>query len=78
MERFYFVTPILQKSLKIFGEVGVVTTMDTIIAKLTDQGATCIFVGYAENHLKEVNRMLNLKTNTIINSRDIIWLKKMH
>jgi hypothetical protein len=35
-------------------------------------------VGYAENHSKDVYRMLNLKTNAIINSRDIIWLKKMH
>jgi hypothetical protein len=70
--------PILHTSLKIFGEVEVVTTKDKIQAKSTNQKNKCIFVGYAENHSKEGYRMLNLKTNEIIKSRDIIWLKKMH
>jgi hypothetical protein len=56
----------------------VVTTKDKIQAKLTNRGTPCIFVGYAENHSKDVFRTLNLETNAIINSRDIIWLKKMH
>ena len=68
----------MPEELKIFGEVGVVTTKDKIQAKLANRGTPCIFVGYAENHSKDVYRMLNLETNAIINSRDIIWLKKMH
>jgi hypothetical protein len=56
----------------------VVTTKEKIQAKLTNRGTPCIFVGYAENHSRDVYKMLNLETNSIINSRDIIWLKKMH
>jgi hypothetical protein len=70
--------PILHFELKIFGEVGVVTTKDKIQSKLTHRGSPCIFVGYAENHSRDVYRMLNLDTNAIIKSRDIIRLKKMH
>jgi hypothetical protein len=78
-ELLYGIKPVLHDELKIFGEVGVVTTKDKIQAKLTNHGTPCIFVGYAENHSKDVYRMLNLETkNAIINSRDIIWLKKMH
>jgi hypothetical protein len=32
---------------------------------------------YADNHAKDVYRMLNLETNRILLTRDIIWLKKM-
>jgi hypothetical protein len=35
----------LHNNLKIFGEVGVVTTKEKIQAKLTNQGTTCMFVG---------------------------------
>jgi hypothetical protein len=70
--------PILHYEIKIFGEVGVVTTKDKIQSKLTNHGSPCIFVGYAENNSRDVYRMLNLDTNAIIKSRDIIWLKKMH
>jgi hypothetical protein len=70
--------PVLNSRLKVFGEVGVVTTKDKIQAKLTNCGTTCIFVGYAKNRSKDVLRMLNLETKAIIHSRDIIWLHKMH
>jgi hypothetical protein len=55
-----------------------VTTKDKIQSNLTNRGTPCIFVGYSENHSKDINRMLKLKTNTEIISRDIIWLKKIH
>ena len=77
-ELLYGVKPTLPESLKVFGEVGVVTTKDKIQAKLTNRGTTCVFMGYTENHSGDVYRMLNLSTNTIILSRDIIWLKKMY
>jgi hypothetical protein len=37
-----------------------------------------MFVGYTEHHSRDVYRMLNLTTNSIINSRDIIWLNKTY
>jgi hypothetical protein len=37
-----------------------------------------MLVGYKEHHSRDVYRMLNLTTNSIINSRDIIWLNKTY
>jgi hypothetical protein len=76
-ELLYGEKPILHDYLKIFDEIKVVTTKDKIQTKLTNQG-TCIFVGYMEHYSRDVCRMLNLTTNSIINSRDIIWLNKTY
>jgi hypothetical protein len=70
--------PKLQDNLKMFGEVGVVTKKEKIQAKLSNRGTTCMFVDYTEHHSRDVNRMLDLTTNSIINSRDIIWLDKTY
>jgi hypothetical protein len=56
--------PILHDNLKMFGEDGVVTTKDKIQNKLSNQGT----IGYTENHSRDVYRMLNLTTNSRINS----------
>jgi hypothetical protein len=37
-----------------------------------------MMLGYTDNHAKDVYRMLNLETNRILLTRDIIWLKKMY
>jgi FtsZ-interacting cell division protein YlmF len=37
-----------------------------------------MFVQYTEHHSGDVYRMLNLATNSIINSQDIIWLNKTY
>jgi hypothetical protein len=37
-----------------------------------------MFVGYTEYHSRDVCRMLNLTTNSITNSCDIIWLNKIY
>ena len=70
--------PKLPTSLRSFGEMGVVTTKDKIQGKLSNRGTPCMFVGYSVYHAHDVYRMLNLKTEMIINSRDIIWLNEMH
>ena len=46
-------------------------------AKLDDKGTACIFVGYAQKHAENVYRMLNVKTNAVIVTRDVNWLNKM-
>jgi hypothetical protein len=61
-----------------FGEVGLVNTKERIQAKLSNRGTPCMFIGYTEHHSRDVYRMLNLTTNSIINSRDIIWLNKTY
>jgi hypothetical protein len=58
-ELLYDEKPILHNNLKIFGEVGLVTTKDKIQAKLTNRGTTCMFVGYTEHHSRDVYKMLN-------------------
>ena len=34
-----------------------------------------MFIGYSEDHAKEVYRMLNLSTNKVSTTRDIKWMK---
>ena len=43
-------------------------------SKLDERGKTCMFVGYAEDHAKDVYRFLNIHTRRIILSRDVRWL----
>ena len=35
-----------------------------------------MFLGYAKDHAEDVFRFLNLETNRVILSRDVIWLNK--
>jgi hypothetical protein len=53
-ELLYGENPILQDNLKMFGEVGVVTTKERIHAKLSNRETTCMFVGYMEHHSRDV------------------------
>ena len=43
-------------------------------SKLDDRGKTCMFVGYADDHSKDIYRFLNIHTKRIIISRDVRWL----
>ena len=43
-------------------------------SKLDDRGKTCMFVGYAEDHTKDVYRFLNIPMRRIILSSDVRWL----
>jgi hypothetical protein len=70
--------PKLHNNLKMFGEVVVVTTKERIQSKSSNRGTICMFFGYTEHHSRDVYRMLNLATNSITNSRDIIWLNKTY
>jgi hypothetical protein len=45
---------------------------------LSDRGSVCVFVGYPSNHANDVYRLLNLKTNHVIKSRDVIWSNKTY
>jgi len=72
----YGCKPKLAPSLRVFGEMGVVTTKSDIQGKLKNRGTTCMFMGYSVDHSNDVYRMLNLETKSIIHSRDIVWLGK--
>jgi hypothetical protein len=60
-------------NLRKFREVCVAATKSKIQGKLSDRGSVCVFVGYPSNHVSDVYRLLNLKTNHVIKSRDVIW-----
>ena len=64
------------RSLRTFGEMAVVAIHEgkKMRSKLDDRGKTCMFVGYADDHTKDVYRFLNIHTRRIILSRDVRWL----
>ena len=68
------------KHMRTFGEMAVVAIHEgkKVRSKLDNRGKICMFVGYAEDHAKDVYRFLNIHTTRIIMSRDvrslnIIW-----
>ena len=64
------------RSLRTFGEMAVIAIHEgkKMRSKLDDRGETCMFVGYADDHTKDVYRFLNIQTRRIILSRDVRWL----
>jgi hypothetical protein len=50
----------------------VATTKNKIQGKFSNKGTVCVFVGYAVNHADDVYRLLNQKTKSIIESRDVL------
>ena len=64
------------RSLRTFGEMAVIAIHEgkKMRSKVDDRGKTCMFVGYADDHTKDVYRFLNIHTKRIILSRDVRWL----
>ena len=67
--------PTWAEVLRTWGEAGTVKWGKN--GKLGDRGITMMFVGYANNHARDVYRMLNPSTWRITQTRDIIWLNRM-
>ena len=67
------------RSLRTFGEMAVVAIHEgkKMRSKLDNRGKTCMFVGYADDHTKDVYRFLSIHTKRIILSRDVRWLNIM-
>jgi hypothetical protein len=78
-EQVYGKLPGYANHLRTFGEIGVVALKagNQIKAKLDDRGTICMFDRYAQNHAGNVYRMLNMKTNAVIVTRDVTWTNKM-
>ena len=64
------------RCMRTFGETAVITIHEgkKMRSRLDDRGKTCMFVGYADDHSKDVYRFLNVHTKRIIISRDVRWL----
>ena len=67
------------KYMRIFGEMAVIAIHEgkKMRSKLDDRGKTCMFVGYADDHSRDVYRFLNIHSKGIIISRDVRWLNIM-
>ena len=66
------------KHLHQFGEMAVIKTGMKSQGKLRNKGTTMMYCGRANNHGEDVHRFLNLKTNRIIITRDVQWLKQVY
>jgi len=77
---FYGNHPPYVNSLRVFGEMGIVTIHENkkIRSKLSPRGKPCIFVGYPESTTGDVYRMLSLETMRVIKTRDILWLNESY
>ena len=62
--------------LKSFGEVGIMTLREKMKAKIKNRGIPCLYLGSADSHGKDVNRLLKLATKNVVRSRDVKWLNK--
>ncbi len=61
------------------GKICITTNHGQLLrGKLSDCGKQCLFFGYAENHAGGAYCLLNLKTNRVVLSRDVFFLKKSH
>jgi hypothetical protein len=77
-KRFYGNDPPFASSLRTFGELGVVAIYENKDKrrKLKERGKICMSVGYPDVTIRDSYRMLNLKTNRVIKSKRILWMKK--
>ena len=75
-QQMVYITNLEDRSLRKFGEMAVIAIHEgkKMRSKLDDRGKTCMFVGYADDHTKDVYRFLNIHTRRIILSRDVRWL----
>ena len=62
--------------LKVFGEMCVVADTNNKVGRTKNgpRGKISLFVGYSTQHAGDVYRLLNLKTNRVIHSRDVKWI----
>ena len=70
--------PGFAKHLRTWGEAGVVKIRTKTTPKLEERGITCMMVGYATDHEGDCYEMLNMETNRILLSRDVLWLNRMY
>ena len=61
-----------------FGEMGVIKTTKKLKGKLTNRGIPVMYLGRAKDHAGDTYRFLNLETELVLISRDVIWLNKVY
>ena len=64
------------KLLRTFGEMAVIAIHEgkKMRSKLDTRGKTSVFVGYTDDHARDVYRFISVQTKKVILSRDAQWL----
>ena len=72
--------PEYAKSLRTFGEIGVVTYRKGFMkgTKVDNKGRSCMLLGYAIDHPSGTYRFYDFETRRVIISRDVKWLEKFY
>ena len=72
--------PIYARHLRTFGEMAVVSYYHDkkMRGKMDKRGRTAMFLGYTKNHADDVYRLVDLETNGLLQSRDILWLNQTY
>jgi len=63
-----------KESLRTFGEVAIVHDAKTLNSKLENRGVPCLFVGYVDNHPRDMFHMFNMETKHVWCTRDTKWV----
>merc|ERR1712157_393211 len=73
-------TPNWVEHMRIFGEAGVVTLVagKKLKSKVEPRGVTCLMGGYSKQRAADCYRMYDPITNTIYETRDVLWLGRMY
>jgi hypothetical protein len=75
IENFGYGLPKFSQYLHTWGEVGTIKTGK--VGKTGNQGATCMLIGYANNHEGNCYDMWNPVTNQVSKTHDLIFLQRM-
>ena len=64
------------RCMRAFEEIAVIAIHEgkKMRSNLDDRGKTCFYVGYSDDHSRDVYRFLDIRTKRIIISRDVRWL----
>jgi hypothetical protein len=74
---FYGSESKIAQNLKIFGEIGVkLSKLYGLPEKLANKGNFCLMVGYPEDHPPDTYRVLDLKTENVMLTRNVRWTGK--
>ena len=76
IEHYGHKIPSWTKQMRTFGEAGTVKIGKK--GKVRNRGVTMMYVGHADGHAGDVHRMWNQSTSKCSETRDVIWLNRMH
>ena len=77
-EKFYGNNPIWVKHMHMFGEIAIIKDERMIKSKLENRGFPAMFISYTDDHAGGVFKFLNLETERVLTSRNVVWLKQSY